>query len=235
MGYKRGVMKLSGRVQHVLIEQGWRVLFVHSFVFCEEVGLSLVLQLTLKGGVESMLLHYCPEVKSVEEVVSSEIEEVICCFFLNPPSALSLQRAGKQFSAQICRGHDWRSRGIILILVVEAPVNNRFEINLSPSGNATHWLQSQINSSRKMARGCSVRLDDQKIYDLSGCRGQLRQKKRFNENISTTKHRRAEHRPTLLEKCTASKGTLGPLRANVRDRLRCQLATLDDADVPAQE
>ncbi len=34
------------------------------------------LQLTLKGGVESMLLHYCPEVKSVEEVVNSEIEEV---------------------------------------------------------------------------------------------------------------------------------------------------------------
>lgn len=32
-------------------------------------------KLTLKGGVESMLLHYCPEVKSVEEVVSSEIEE----------------------------------------------------------------------------------------------------------------------------------------------------------------
>ena len=136
--------------------------------------------------------NYCPEVKSVEEVVSSEIEEVICCFFLNPPSALSLQRAGKQFSAQICRGHDWRSRGIILILVVEAPVNNCFEINLSPSGNATHWLQSQINSSRKMARGCSVRLDAQKIYDLRGCRGQLRQKKRFNENISTRKHRRAE-------------------------------------------
>ena len=122
-----------------------------------------------------------------------------------------------------------------MILVVEAPVKSCFEINLSPSGNATHWLGSQINSSRKMARGCSVRLDDQKIYDLSGCRGQLRQKKRFNENISTTKHRRAEHRPTLLEKCTASKGTLGPLRANVRDRLRCQLATLDDADVPAQE
>jgi Fe-S cluster biogenesis protein NfuA len=34
------------------------------------------LQLTLKGGVESMLLHYCPEVKSVEEVANSEIEEV---------------------------------------------------------------------------------------------------------------------------------------------------------------
>jgi Fe-S cluster biogenesis protein NfuA len=34
-----------------------------------------VSQLTLKGGVESMLLHYCPEVKSVEEVVSSDIEE----------------------------------------------------------------------------------------------------------------------------------------------------------------
>ncbi len=33
------------------------------------------LQLTLKGGVESMLLHYCPEVKSVEEVISSDIEE----------------------------------------------------------------------------------------------------------------------------------------------------------------
>lgn len=33
------------------------------------------MQLTLKGGVESMLLHYCPEVKSVEEVISSDIEE----------------------------------------------------------------------------------------------------------------------------------------------------------------
>lgn len=32
-------------------------------------------KLTLKGGVESMLLHYCPEVKSVEEVVNSDIEE----------------------------------------------------------------------------------------------------------------------------------------------------------------
>ena len=33
-------------------------------------------QLTLKGGVESMLMHYCPEVKSVEEVVDSDIEQV---------------------------------------------------------------------------------------------------------------------------------------------------------------
>ena len=32
-------------------------------------------QLTLKGGVESMLMHYCPEVKSVEEVVDSDIEQ----------------------------------------------------------------------------------------------------------------------------------------------------------------
>jgi hypothetical protein len=70
-------MQLAGRVQHVRVEQGLPC-SLDSLVFCEEVGPSHVLQLTLKGGVESMLLHYCPEVKSVEEVVSSEIEEVIC-------------------------------------------------------------------------------------------------------------------------------------------------------------
>ncbi len=52
-----------------------------------------------------MLLHYCPEVKSVEEVVNSEIEEVIWC--LSARMALPSQHAaGQQFSAQICRGND---------------------------------------------------------------------------------------------------------------------------------
>ena len=49
------------------------------------------MQLTLKGGVESMLLHYCPEVKSVEEVVNSEIEEVNKIFILFLLSRLFMQ------------------------------------------------------------------------------------------------------------------------------------------------
>jgi hypothetical protein len=56
------------------------------------------LQLTLKGGVESMLLHYCPEVKSVEEVVNSEIEEVnkIFILFLLSRFFMQLQASNSQ-------------------------------------------------------------------------------------------------------------------------------------------
>jgi hypothetical protein len=56
------------------------------------------LQLTLKGGVESMLLHYCPEVKSVEEVVNSEIEEVnkIVILFLLSLFFMQLQASNSQ-------------------------------------------------------------------------------------------------------------------------------------------
>lgn len=69
--------KRTGRLQHMLVEQGK----LQSFL-CAELNIQFFyiyrlhdLQLTLKGGVESMLLHYCPEVKSVEEVISSDIEE----------------------------------------------------------------------------------------------------------------------------------------------------------------
>lgn len=56
------------------------------------------MQLTLKGGVESMLLHYCPEVKSVEEVVNSEIEEVnkIVILFLLSRFFMQLQASNSQ-------------------------------------------------------------------------------------------------------------------------------------------
>jgi hypothetical protein len=54
----------------------------------------------LKGGVESMLMHYCPEVKSVEEVVSTDIEEVRC--ILNQFFLFLKLDTGQQFSAQIC-------------------------------------------------------------------------------------------------------------------------------------
>ena len=54
--------------------------------------------MTLKGGVESMLLHYCPEVKSVEEVVNSEIEEVkiFIIFLLFSPFFMLLQASNSQ-------------------------------------------------------------------------------------------------------------------------------------------
>jgi hypothetical protein len=60
----------------MLVEQGnrQRILCILEFS-CLLSATSHALQLTLKGGVESMLLHYCPEVKSVEEVISSDIEE----------------------------------------------------------------------------------------------------------------------------------------------------------------
>jgi hypothetical protein len=74
-----GVTLHAGRLQHVLLQQGGlqqhlqrllcRVCHVKHDVFS---------QLTLKGGVESMLMHYCPEVKNVEEVVDSDIEQASC-------------------------------------------------------------------------------------------------------------------------------------------------------------
>lgn len=73
--------KRTGRLQHMLVEQGKLQSFLYAeFEYSVLLYIKVIqrlhdLQLTLKGGVESMLLHYCPEVKSVEEVISSDIEE----------------------------------------------------------------------------------------------------------------------------------------------------------------